>query len=140
MNEKERIRKLDEYKYGYRFFYWKYYENNHNTHDDARALSKTSNTVKHEANTGYSVSQLYVQKKYQSLKEELLHNAMCSLINGTAWNTEVNKAIWHIATTQYKNMKCARTGSAEYYEMKYGDTISESHLIAMMVYCGYDVC
>ena len=128
-----------EFQYGFRFFYWPYYKNRTETHDDARGLSMSGANAKHEANTGYTVGELYVEQKYKDLKEELLKNNNCT-INATDWKLELGKARAYLWSDNCKEMKCARASSAQYYGLRNGWKITEDHLVAMVIYCDKDVC
>eukprot|EP01084_Bolivina_argentea_P250125 418978_1 len=130
----------NEYVFGYRYFYWKYYEGNMSEYDDAHPMSNMnlSFEMRPPANDGTPVGYWYIPKKYNDLKQELLSNAICTL-EATGFAHLVMKAEFHILTDKCKSMRCLQAQSAKIFGMKRYNTITKNHLIAMMAYCNYDV-
>eukprot|EP01084_Bolivina_argentea_P292598 503041_1 len=69
---------------------------------------------------------------------EILLNTVCGL-NQTQWIQTVKKAAVHRNTDYAHALKCVRGKSAEYYDMNPGQKIALKHLIALLIYCNYDV-
>eukprot|EP01083_Nonionella_stella_P088745 247541_1 len=130
--------RLNEYRFGFRFFYHNAYQNDAREGDPAAAYSNLPGVKYHEANVGYTLKELYIEAKYNDLKDELLHNEICC-VNVGNWNNLDQKAAAHISTDIAKQMRCVRTDSAKYYEMNNGATIGKQHLIAATVYCVCDL-
>eukprot|EP01084_Bolivina_argentea_P227981 385127_1 len=133
--------KLEEYSYGYRFFYWDYYKNNNELTDRARRgvndiISQFSSIIGVN-NDGRAVKDWFVAKKYNTFQDEMLNNDICC-IGWKQWNKLLQKAQIHNKTNLVKEIKCKRTKSAECYSMFYGFKMQLKHLIALMVYCNFD--
>eukprot|EP01084_Bolivina_argentea_P194383 333512_1 len=120
------------YSYGYRFFYWDYYKNNKDTQDPARGSDWIN--YQDSANPGHVLSDFYVESKFSNIKQELLTNPIC-IINQSQWAILVHKAIAHADTDHFRSLKCL---AKNVYGIKIGLTISNTHLLAMMVYCNQD--
>eukprot|EP01084_Bolivina_argentea_P103883 186048_1 len=131
---------LNVYSYGFRYYYWEHYKNNTNKFDDA--AMHNPNGVRTNINTRKkqfdSLCHWYICKKYNTFKEELLNNEI-SCIGQSQWDTLVNKVQVHLRTDKVKSMYCPRKQSAEFYEMKYMELMTENHLISLMIYCNFDV-
>eukprot|EP01083_Nonionella_stella_P001437 4130_1 len=128
---------LNEYSYGYRFFYWPYYKNNTHTVDDAIDQSLSPLAVgRMDSNLNYTLGDWYIDRKYLDLKEELLCNEIC-IINKLQWQHLFAKSDAHLNTDNIRSMHCVRV-QCDMYEMHYGDLFKPEHLIAMMTYCNYD--
>eukprot|EP01083_Nonionella_stella_P145440 455774_1 len=74
---------INEYKYGFRFFYWKPYRFNSNKYDNVDGVDSN----KHEANVGYRLMDLYISAKYRHLQDELLNNSI-AVVTETAFKHE----------------------------------------------------
>eukprot|EP01084_Bolivina_argentea_P224274 379292_1 len=120
----------DEYSYGYRYFYWKYYEYDNSVIDPVSCTYCP-------ANHGYTLKDWYVYNKYETFKIELTSNKLC-FIEMTQWNLLYKKAKDYSQTEFVSTIYCARDATAKYYEMKYKDNIGLHHLIAILIYCNYD--
>eukprot|EP01084_Bolivina_argentea_P297522 512585_1 len=120
---------LARYNFGQAFYYWEYYENN--THPDL-------------LNKGYTYNDWYIPAKYTSLKEELTNNPICNL-DISAWGNEYDKVCLHIKTQYCKENYIAKASAdyrrpvhnTKYYGIPDDTPITEQHLIAIIVYCGY---
>eukprot|EP01084_Bolivina_argentea_P255422 429590_1 len=131
---------LDRYKHGQRFYYWNWYKNQSISNDPAHSLPlmcDVADMALTHCFSSHPLSYWYVENKYVSFKEELLCNKLCC-IDETIWIQLIQKATLHIDTEHVKQMQCPRRESAKFYEMQYGDSMTEKHLIAMMLYCNYD--
>eukprot|EP01084_Bolivina_argentea_P114012 203083_1 len=125
----------NEYVFGYRFFYWKYYRNSKNMWDDADAIrGRTENRV--EPNPGSSVGDWYIDKKYDNFKDEMLNNKICK-IDEIQWSNLMDQANCHILTQYAKHHVCTLKTTANCYEFKIGQNIHQNHLLAIMLYCNY---
>eukprot|EP01084_Bolivina_argentea_P251926 422722_1 len=124
----------NNYSFGYRYFYWKYYKNNTSLSDEA---SKFDGFCQPRSNQESTLGDWYVTNKYKDLKHEMLLNAICK-VTLSEWNGLVRRAMIHSDTIHVRSIKCARNNTAVYYDMKYKQNIEIDHLIALMIYCNYD--
>eukprot|EP01084_Bolivina_argentea_P091730 165100_1 len=138
--------KMEEFSYGYRYFYWSHYKNNKSKGDDVleKVWGKPQNfddstveTRPYQPNGDCTVGEWYIAKKYDSFKRELLQNAT-SCISETQWIQLMEKAEIHIKTKKCREYLCVQDETAYCYEMKYEDPMMKHHLIALLVYCGFD--
>eukprot|EP01084_Bolivina_argentea_P208698 355709_1 len=106
---------------GFIFFYWDHFRNETEPH-----VGDWLN--------GYSMSQLYIKRYYQSLKEEIMSSYF---LNIAEWNKHiVIKGQWFFNTEKVKNMKC----HGEYthvHGILFEQPISISHLYAIILYCDW---
>eukprot|EP01083_Nonionella_stella_P176935 620470_1 len=72
IKENEIKKKL--YSGGKRYFYWPFYKDNEHVRN---AVFQGQNRSVYEENPGYKLCDWYIQSKYDSLKDELLHNLIC---------------------------------------------------------------
>ena len=116
---------------GLRFYYWRMYQNMDVLQLHAGGYQ---NNIDHG---GYKPSELYVDKKYETFKEEIL-NYHGGHFNISHYNTEVlPKATAYLSTDYGKQIK-ANTGMAPpHYEIPNDSLISISHLISIIMYCDY---
>eukprot|EP01084_Bolivina_argentea_P193223 331523_1 len=131
----------NDYSFGKRYFYWKCYQDQYSSlhHDPAHQFEGMSVGSKPPANPGYVLRDWYIDPKYKNFKQELLTNSICTLPL-SAWHNLMMKANDHIQTDITRHeMCCVRKESALYYEMHYAQPMSIHHLIAMMVYCNFDI-
>eukprot|EP01084_Bolivina_argentea_P176336 305168_1 len=124
------------YSYGYRYFYWPYYKNNTSIYDNAHLYANMGGAP--EANHSSTVGDWYIENKYKSFKNELLNNIL-AVIAESQWDNLMLKAAVFIQTWKVRQMKCPRTVSAKCYDMMRFCPMSKQHLIAVMVYCNFDV-
>eukprot|EP01084_Bolivina_argentea_P249356 417392_1 len=144
----------NQYSFGYRFFYWRHYKDNLNTHDLAHndmadrwyqrefffqtMGNDKYKTISADANEGSTLGDWYVDAKYKNLKTELISNQICK-ISSIAWNHLVDKAELHSKGSICKATLCDRRNSAELYDIKRSSMILVDHLVAMMAYCNFDL-
>eukprot|EP01083_Nonionella_stella_P284916 969894_1 len=143
---------MDSYNYGYRFFYWPKYKNSERRFDPVHREYAVRTVVlmntfsfNHKgydhsvpvANVNSSLGEWYIEQKYQSFKEELLGNSICT-INIKEWDALYEKALIHQQTTLVQNMSCANKRAAVWYDVQVDSKMCAEHLIAMMVQCNYD--
>eukprot|EP01083_Nonionella_stella_P274468 931695_1 len=134
------------YSFGYKYFYWKYYQNNFDIIDTQRrfALGEHHDVV----NADSTLNDWYIPQKYNNLEDELLNNPLCT-ISKYQWNIYYNEAFRHLNASAAKSITCSQIGgnqhalnnniSLEIYGISRDQPISQEHLISMMVYCGADV-
>eukprot|EP01084_Bolivina_argentea_P181011 312673_1 len=124
---------MNQYSYGYRYYYWKFYNGNSNIKDPVDI--DTHKNPFRDIPYGTTLGDWYVANKYGTLKNELLNNKICS-ISQQQWNNLQQKAniyveTYHARDSYYCNLK----NICKYYDMDTGSPITSKHLIAMMVYC-----
>eukprot|EP01084_Bolivina_argentea_P165708 287838_1 len=141
-NDNVKTNKLNEYRFGFRFFYHQFYRNNPRHDDPAAIFSDMNFVLKHPSNDGYTVGDMYIEPKAKDLKQELTQNIICG-ITASNWDLLHAKAMDYIKTNNAMQLKCPRTKSAAYYSDKY-DTMEHNkgitldHLISAMIYCNFD--
>eukprot|EP01084_Bolivina_argentea_P196924 337557_1 len=123
-----------EYSYGIRFYYWQFFRN--------------LNEPDFRHNNGRSFSDMYVTSRHKSIKEEFTQNPYV-VITLQQWNLELQTAKQHESTLYCKRIVADNRVDSEvlkvdqnYYMSCYGihqnSNVSAHHLIAIMVYCGFD--
>eukprot|EP01084_Bolivina_argentea_P281637 481902_1 len=136
-NQKKQL-ELYDYSFGVTYFYWKHYKNSTNIYDDADPQQHSQRP--HQpiaANNNSTVGQWYITKKYTTFKEELTSNGTCKIAR-QQFDQLMITAQDHIQTNHVRQRCCARhPNTAIYFEMKTGDLMRSSHLIALMAYCNY---
>eukprot|EP01084_Bolivina_argentea_P255424 429596_1 len=128
---------LNEYRFGFRFFYHNYYKYHNGDSDPAAPFSSVPGVRHHPSNFGYPVKTLYIEAKHQNFKTELLENNIYG-VGCSGWDNLYRKAVIQIQTECARKMVCHRTNSAKYYDMRHKEQIQMEHLMAAMAYCGYD--
>eukprot|EP01084_Bolivina_argentea_P016724 31252_1 len=132
---------MEQYSYGFRFYYWKYYKY---CQDRADPVSEHStynlNTIdfKHHTNTCLKIRDWYIEPMHTNIKSELICNSICC-IGAIQWKTVLNKVGQHYDTDRAKSTVCIQQRFAAYYGIKCGDFITINHLISMMVYCNFSL-
>ena len=91
------------------------------------------------SNEGATLGDWYVPVHYKNLKEELLQNTTCR-ISAIAWDHQFLNAQIHQQTNFPDMTQCSNDRAPEYYNIQTGTKIQLRHLMAMMVYCNFDVC
>ncbi len=108
-------------------------------HDDAHWGSQLKCISHPSANDNSPLCEWYIEPKYDNFREELTTNEICT-ISQQQWNNLYQKALAMSSTNKVRPMHCVRTTSAKYYDMKHKDMIQPKHLVAMMLYCNFEVC
>eukprot|EP01083_Nonionella_stella_P262782 893237_1 len=126
------------YDHGIRYFYWPYFKDKVEMDDVALRRGDGGQIDKgfREANKGCSVKEWYIEKKYNDLKDELLHNEICRLSEPKQYALLREQATKHLQTLRVKAMM---SRGRDVYNIKDGVPITLEHLIAMMVYANKDV-
>eukprot|EP01084_Bolivina_argentea_P011790 22068_1 len=91
--------------------------------------------------------ELYVSSKYQTLKDELLLNQVCT-IEMFQWELVLQKTKYHLKTEHFKSLYADTqnyisdaTHFADHpvhFGYREGESIGINHLICLQVYCNYD--
>ena len=130
------IEKTENFSVGHRFYYWKYYEHLTALPTDEQMIHGQDN---YHGHSGVAVSEMYVQPKHISFKEE----AMCyEHLTNAQFRCAVTKA------TNYLKTKEAHTTRAKYtdvldenmflhYDIKVGDPVTLKHLLALILYTDF---
>eukprot|EP01084_Bolivina_argentea_P052685 96779_1 len=121
--------KHDSYDFGQCYVYWDYFKKEEN-YDN--------------------LTWSYIHPKFSSMKNELINNRFCTLTK-MQWINEYKKALCHKNSYKYKGV----TATPEHNSVSYstgnplgndavlgiteGTPISEKHLLAIMLYCNYDL-
>eukprot|EP01083_Nonionella_stella_P098174 276002_1 len=132
------LMKGNEYSFGYRFFYWDYYKNNHECCDPAHWGADNECIPTRVANKDSTLCDWYINPKYSSFRQEMLDNDI-NTISNHQWVLDLNKAKKHKQATYFKRMYCGRSVSAEYYDLKWFAGITEQHILSVMLYCNHDI-
>eukprot|EP01084_Bolivina_argentea_P302128 521453_1 len=127
-----------KYSFGIRFFYWNYYRklaDKYQIKDYARHVAHGAE----ETNKGYKLRDWYIPAKYNNLKQELLHNKICT-ISEQQWKNLLLTAHAHLMTEYFMTAKSSSYQlSGHCYEMLSNIPISDGHLIAILIYCNLDI-
>eukprot|EP01084_Bolivina_argentea_P093077 167418_1 len=125
--------KLSErsFQIGYRFYYWKYYE----------ALDEKDQYVQqyHNINdhSGYSPPQLYISRKYKSIKPEILHNNIYSL-NVVQLNQAIMKAKKYIDTSKAKQITALHGNKKGvdrlHFNLPKGTKLTAKNILSIVLY------
>jgi len=85
----------------------------------------------------YASKRLFILKKYAHLKEELLHCALPL----TEYQVLTKKCETLQSSTECKMMQAmdGNVGHFKYYNVSKGDALSTDHVMALLVYCNFDV-
>eukprot|EP01084_Bolivina_argentea_P224170 379140_1 len=122
-----------EYNYGFRFYYWRYYEDNRETCDPSQC-TKVRGII---GNYGFTLGRFYVQAKYKNLKDELMHNLIFT-ISLLQFDVLLDKSAAHLITEYFRNNVCVGGDRMKYYDMHTGTRLGIEHLAAIMAYCNQD--
>ena len=110
------------FKIGYRFYYWQHYKHEETLGDDH-----------YENREILTRSQLFVAPKYNTIKDEILHNKLCSL-SPYGFNISFKKATKYFnESTECKKMMTTVDDYLQYGIHK-GTQISIHHLLALCLY------
>eukprot|EP01083_Nonionella_stella_P088865 247908_1 len=113
---------LTIYSFGQTFYYWKAFN-----------IRKGDTSV---YNVGYNYNYWYITKKYDSFKEEMLN---CNYLTYQQWENELNKALLYKDRAQRHIVEFGHSDEIlKQYEIMKGAPIPMQHLIAVIIYCGYD--
>eukprot|EP01084_Bolivina_argentea_P279155 477210_1 len=115
---------------GYRFYYWPYYKTQQ---------IHTDSNWNNNSNDGYYVYELYIEIKYESLKQEILNNNLF-ILQLQQYDQSVIKINKFINTDKAKQTKsCQRPTQRD--PLQYGITanslITFNHLLAITLYCDW---
>ena len=123
------VQNMISFSIGFIFYYWQHYKS---------MDSKTEKFDNINDLSGYSPAELYVDKKYGSLKQEILQNEICTL-TADQFNDSLQKCFLYIESQKAKEMKAS--GGSFLDELKYGISvdkpISSAHLISVILYCDW---
>eukprot|EP01084_Bolivina_argentea_P091731 165102_1 len=134
-----KFKNVKKYNFGYRFYYWKPYENYTGFNDPAYPQTNINSTMPFQHSNFSPLKFWHIQNKFPNIKLELLHNPIC-VIDLTQWQEVSNKATIHSKTKKLKSTMCHFAKlKAEWYEMKDGETMTTNHVIGMMIYCNFDI-
>eukprot|EP01084_Bolivina_argentea_P282172 482959_1 len=80
-----------------------------------------------------------VNYKYSSLKQELLHNAIC-IISKTQWSNTLHKATENLQSDCCKKSKPTEHSFSKLYDPGINIfSLQYEHLISVILYCGFDL-
>eukprot|EP01084_Bolivina_argentea_P071332 129717_1 len=115
------------FQVGFRFYYWAYYEKNE-SNEDILFWNKNDHG-------GYTKKELYVEKKYQTLKEEILNH-----LAPNEYDIAAVKASKYMDTGKVKSIKVNQTVTQEdplKYNISNGKTITSEHILSIIIYCDW---
>eukprot|EP01083_Nonionella_stella_P303837 1053197_1 len=112
---------------GYRFYYWRYYQN----------ATREEEEYVHNRNhhSGYKPHQLYVRARYSSIRDELL-NSKAIPFDTDAFNKLMRKAEEIMSTKEARLLK-AEENQLLHYGIAHGSPILLEHLMCIILYCDY---
>eukprot|EP01084_Bolivina_argentea_P291449 500914_1 len=138
---------------GFVFWYWNYYKN---INQDAIKYKQIPWGASNEAVSsqnhdfgGHSLRDLYVEKYFKSLKQEILQSNLITL--NLFKENVIEKCNQYFDTQKCKNIKCTmgKKGKMDHYAqddplhfgIKYGAKLKKSHLHSLVLYCDFtDFC
>ena len=118
---------------GYIFYYWEYYSHPRDYKNYYWNINDHS---------GYSPHDLYITKKYECLKDEMLNNTLYCL-NYHQYQTSITKML------AYRDTKIAKSTKVLgrwidyqlHYDIRAGSKLTNAHLLALILYCDWtDLC
>eukprot|EP01083_Nonionella_stella_P205330 747807_1 len=115
------------------FYYWPYYKN----YTDKKQLQMKTDWTNVNDHSGYSMKELYVEKKYASLKEELLASKYVSKL---AFDKSiVHKATHYMRTENVKQTKAAGGDWMRFlhYGITAGTPLSIENVMCLITYCDF---
>eukprot|EP01084_Bolivina_argentea_P227199 383739_1 len=132
---KKYIRKCEiserSFKQGFIYYYWPYYDDKKHEEEDFRNINDHSGYQKHE---------LYVDIKYENIKQEMLNNTILSLTEGQ-YQVSLTKAENLFKVDHVKEMKASDRKGQLHYDINAGDPIKLEHLLAVILYTDWsDLC
>ena len=128
----------DTYSFGWRYFYWLYYQN---MKEEENILWKNNyNSHKTESNPGYQICEWYIPAKYQTLKDESLNNNCC-IMSIYQYNNIHNKAMLKLSqwnkSQEVRKLTCNDSCWNKFYGIKGGSSILLEHIIALLKYTNF---
>lgn len=118
---------------GIRWYYWKYYKRLSTENDSNRRKIKNLDDQNINKHLGYDYKDLYVPKKYESFKTEILthiaipdYNDLILLKAQMYKDTQMAKQIWANDMDQFLH-----------YGIIKGQTPSMAHLMSLIIYCDF---
>eukprot|EP01084_Bolivina_argentea_P256131 431122_1 len=92
-------------------------------------------------NHGYTLQDLYVAAKYDSIKEEILCNQIFS-IPSNEYKSYQTKATKYMKAKEVKNMKSAKSAERRlHYGIAASSPVTEEHVLSVILYCDQtDLC
>eukprot|EP01084_Bolivina_argentea_P054900 100676_1 len=143
IEEKTEKNTVLQYSWGMRYFYWDYYKNNPEVYDERQ--NDGFNHYRKVANKGYTLGDWYFEAKFKTLKEEMLYNSICT-IDISQWDALYLKAMIKFQSTYAAQFMCrkgcpafSREDTHFYFGKQEGEEIKLKHLIAVMIYCNFDI-
>eukprot|EP01084_Bolivina_argentea_P226396 382442_1 len=128
---------LPQYSFGIRYFYSNFYKHATSHKDQVRMIDFMSVGNAKDTNDGYLLSDWYIPRTFANLKVELTNNPLSQLALGQ-WYQLYCKALKHHQTDHAKTFYSLERKYANRHGVKYGQTITVEHLVAVMTYCNYD--
>lgn len=133
LNEQE-IRSK-KYSPGFRYFYWEHYKNNNH-----KKNAVWSDYI-FEENSGYKLSDWFIENKYDSFRDELLNNKIKKLslnqFNTTKQKANIKLNSWNKDKTLRPLKYDGLLKLGKYYNIPSDSYISLHHIISIMIYCNY---
>eukprot|EP01084_Bolivina_argentea_P250258 419232_1 len=112
---------------GYRFYYWKYYQNiKQNLNDQQEMVEST-----------YDICDLFVNARYSCLKEEILRSGFITI--DVYKNKILIKATRYSHTAHVKRITAADVEKILHYGIIEGTMLGLSNLISIILYTDYDL-
>eukprot|EP01084_Bolivina_argentea_P078813 143025_1 len=125
VNYKEEETKTTEnrpknFSFGHTHYYWDEYKYN----DDPEPYCS--------ANYGYKVRDWYIDKKYESIKQEILNNKFCKLTT-VQYNYAISKTKSHLKSNRCKQIVCHN----RIYGIPIGSELKMEHVLVVVLYTDY---
>eukprot|EP01084_Bolivina_argentea_P210762 358630_1 len=120
---------------GFVYWYWTYYKDI----DDEQNRQQTGLFDYDNDFGGYSVRQLFVTQKFDSLKSEILN---CKFIGIKQFKENVvGKGDQYFRTEKCQNIRCRYSGDPLHFDIKNKSSLKREHLYSLILYCDFtDFC
>eukprot|EP01083_Nonionella_stella_P183460 663099_1 len=117
------------FRVGLRFYYWDYYKDQDETY-----IQTQQGTNVHD-HYGYSPKQLYIAKKYNSLRTEILHNKI-SRLTRRQFALCITKTHKYYSTAKAKTITADRGVLSDFlhYGIEKGTSLTKEHLLSVVLY------
>lgn len=116
------------FKVGYRFYYWDYYKNKDKTYHQTLQQHNIRDF-------NYSPKELFVESKYDTIKDEILNNTIYNL-DQRKLGRSLDKANKYIITERARKGTALRCGTGDFlhYGIKPKAPLSLQHILSVILY------
>ena len=117
---------MTSFSCGFQWFYWDWYK-------DQTEIPINRNMAAEALPNGYEPRELYVKRKYNSYKEEMLHH-----ISHRQYRICSNKANQQMTSIKVKKLSSKGIDEVLHYGIPAYSTITRNHILSVILYCDLD--